>query len=264
MRVKASSASSGQDAAQDAAVPRPSGAPRVLLHGDMQFPDLTLSQILCRAGIRVSAIREEKSVLEVLDRLQPSVDLLMLHISDGPPQAIDALVRGVRAIPTLAETPILGFTRTSLDQSCLRLLRSLGMAGLVQEGASPEQVLFRVRLIVSQPPVFRRQHRRAPVSFPVSLVYQAESRPGHAIDLSVGGIRVATDWVAAINTELTVRFTLEEYEICVDACVAHTRPATSRMVAHELGLFFRNLDATADRLVLQEVARCLSQVDHVW
>lgn len=236
--------------------------PRVFLAQDMHFFRQSLARALREANLRVVLRPEDMNTLETLCVLSPVPDLLILPIQGNDPATLE-LVREIRATPGLQRVPILGVS--SLDRSGLDFeeLRRLGVKGLVDKRAIPEQVVFRVNQVLKpRADTHRRRFRRAPTYMPVDLVVGDGVRSEYALNVSCGGMLVTSAEPLEPNTDLKVRFRLpasgDEF-IEASGRVVYQQPGRDASAPYLLGLFFYPLAERDHEVVAREVERILGE-----
>ncbi len=234
---------------------------RIFVWEDLRFSRARVSDLLAAAHYQViKRDPEVRDLSEALSRLSPPPDLLLIPLGRLDPSML-AQVRELRSGSLLRQVPLLGVT--ALDRSDLRIeeLKTLGFAGIIDQGALPETLVFRVNRIVQEVDP-RRRHERAPTFLPVDIEVGGSVRTEYLVSLSVGGMRFTSATPLEPNTDFTARFRVcaaSEELIELHARVIHTQRRVDGLAPFEVGAFFQPLDAVAQRLIEQEVRRLLDE-----
>ncbi len=255
----AESAPAASGGAEVAPAARPA-RPRVFIAEDALFGRARLSRILDAEGFEVLRCSAMESVFERLGRERLPVDLLILPIRPGEPSDL-AFLRRVRDLPAMGEVPILGVT--TLDRGGLDLdaLRAVGVAGLMDKSAIPEEVVFRVNSLARGRTAYTRRYDRAPVFLAVDVEADGVVTSEYASTLSCGGMCLVSSRPLERNTEVHLRFRLTPDGPLVEAdarVLWQARFERDGQTLYRLGLFFYPLRADHKELVAREVARILS------
>ena len=232
--------------------------PCVVLDRDTAFYRVRLSTVLKGAQIDVFVAHPE-SVEKLVGAMKRVPDLVVHSLQSGLADFCVPL-RDLRATPGLEHMPILaivGLHHSGLD---LEELRALGVIGLVDKTATPEQILYRVNQIV-RTTHFRRRHERAPVFFPVDVEALGSQSSEYAIDLSPGGMRVTSECPIPENTEVRVYFCLGAERISAGCRVAHCQRGPTAAIPYQVGLFFTDIDPRLQDAIGREVARALAKLE---
>jgi hypothetical protein len=217
-----------------------------------------LVRLLTEAQIEVVEASCESGVSDALVRALP-LDLLILPI--GPKRCPRPdWFRSIHAHPGLEFLPILGALAGELDVDQLETLRMLGLAGVLDLGASAEQIMFRVSRVLRRDCLERRVHTRIPVAFDVTVDADGVVTTQRAESLSSGGLRLRSSLALEVNREIRLRFRPEPEmaSIRANARVVNCTPAAVGEGGHAVGVFFLDLSAS-DRMRLDSlVARRLA------
>ncbi len=234
--------------------------PRIFIAEDALFGRARLSRILDSEGFEVLRCSAMESVLERLSRERLPLDLLILPIRPGEASDL-AFLRRIRELPAMGEVPILGIT--TLDRGGLDLdaLRAVGVAGLMDKSAIPEEVVFRVNSLARGRTAYTRRYDRAPVFLAVDVEADGVVTSEYASTLSCGGMCLVSSRPLERNTEVHLRFRLSPDGPLVEAdarVLWQARFERDGQTLYRLGLFFYPLRADHKELVAREVARILS------
>jgi hypothetical protein len=217
-----------------------------------------LVRLLTEAQIEVVEASCESGVFDALVRALP-LDLLILPI--GPKRCPRPdWFRSIQAQPGLECLPILGALAGELDVDQLETLRMLGLAGVLDLGASAEQIMFRVSRVLRRDGPERRVHTRIPVDFDVTVDADGVVTTQRAESLSSGGLRLRSSLALEVNREIRLRFRPEPEmgSIRANARVVNCSLAAQGVGGHAVGVFFLDLCAS-DRMRLDSlVARRLA------
>lgn len=235
----------------------------MFVHEDLSFGRAQISQIVAEAGCEMAGGAWDGGLLDALGEVAPPLDLIVLSFRPEAPATLEAVAE-FRKQDWLSSIPVLGVA--SLDRSDLDFwqLRALGVAGLIDSGAPPEHVRFRIARVAYKGREGRR-FERAPCCIPVDVDIGGEQIAAYAVSLSVGGMGLACSQRIEPNTPLELRFSLDDdgEPISVSGRTVHLREVRRPSADYEVGLFFHQLtEGLAARLGLT-VSRLLSAWDTV-
>lgn len=236
------------------AVTSASGAaarPRIFLGEDTSFFRVRLSEILAREGFEVLAPEPGRSLAEALASPPPQLDLLILPVHPASEESF-GLLRAVRANPALAKLPILGVTPLNRSGLDLDALRALGIVGFVDKRTIPELLTFRINAIVRPGLACKRRFERAPSFFPVDLDADGCLSSEYGLNLSCGGLALASARPLDADTRVTLRFHLPPpRDVLIEVRGRVVRCARERDEAspYRLGICFETLDARVHELI---------------
>ena len=235
---------------------------RVFIAVEMHFFRVALSAILQDAGMDVIQPPHGGLSVHWLREISPPADMLILALQSG--FSAVGFIRNFRKVPEFEDTPILAIS--TLDRSGLDLneLRSLGVLGLVDKSATPEQLVFRVNQILSLAHQCERRYERAPVFLPVDLEVCGVVSTEYAISLSCGGLGVTSTQRLEPSTEVGVRFQLpiRRFEwIEAKGRIAYCRARPKTAPPFEVGLFFSEIDLRTEDLIRRQVKQSLAELD---
>jgi DNA-binding response OmpR family regulator len=233
------------------------GQPRVFVAHDVQIARLRLSQVLRGAGYDVVLKPDDVGLRAAVENESMPPDLFLLQIEPEDPSSLDA-IRDLRTGGFTSGTPILGVTAQGGADLDLDSLRRAGVAGIVDGGCIPEEVVSRVNRMLRAPHE-RRRHLRASMRTPVEITADNETTRETGISLSIGGMGIATTRPIGVNTFVRVRFTVPE---SVDEPIETEGRATYVLKAgaptQSFGMFFYPLRDRAAGLIRREVERLLA------
>jgi CheY-like chemotaxis protein len=232
---------------------------RILLVEDAGFSGGPLARILVRWNFEVVTAGRGDAAARAIEGLG-RVDLAVVALP-GSRDADAALLEALRALPALAQTPMLAVTRAGVGIVDCDALRRLGVVGVMGCDRSPENVAFRVGQILPLGSVAERRHFRVPVDFAVEVEAQGGRTQQRAENLSAGGIRLRSTVPLEVNATVGLRFRLPlhpDEAIALEGRVIHCAPAAGRDGAYTVGLFFRSIPPRGRTLVEVEIVRLLA------
>jgi DNA-binding response OmpR family regulator len=232
------------------------GQPRVFVAHDVRFARLRLSQVLRGAGYDVVLKPDDVCLRAAVEREAMPPDLLLVQIEPKDPASLDA-IRELRTSGLTNGSPILGVTaegRAGLD---LESLRQAGVAGVMDGGCVPEEVVSRVNRLLRAPHE-RRRHLRAAMRLPVEITAHGETTQETGISLSIGGMGIATAREIEVNTFVKVRFTVPEVDEPIGAEGRATYVLNAGGAEQSFGMFFYPLRDRALGVIQREVERLLA------
>jgi hypothetical protein len=214
-----------------------------------------LVRALAHADFEVVECGRKEGVTDALLRALP-LELVILPIH----ASVATQVRELRSRCGLAGLPILGALAGGMAMERLEELRGLGLAGVVEGKATPEQLRFRVQQILGRFGAERRAQARVAVELEVVVDAGGVASHEHADSLSAGGLRIRCIRMLEINQAIRVRFRPEPEGDWIDASarVVNALPPVSEGERRAFGVFFPDL-ADSDRMRLEDfVARQLA------
>lgn len=216
--------------------------PLLVLDRDDHFFRLGLSRILRGAGFETLDVGPEGALTAAVDRAGRLPAAFVVHFEEPASRGV-AAVRALRERRELARVPVLAITTLGRRGIDLAELRELGVVGVLDKRMIPEDVVDRVRRVLGGPPEGRR-FVRVPAFFPVDLEAGGVTSSEYARNLSVGGMGLLTSRPIAANTDVRLRFRIEEEERDVEVTgrVIYRRAAPGA-AEYELGIFFYPMEA---------------------
>lgn len=233
------------------------GKPRVLLAGDVSLRGASLSRALEEADFDVASCGCGSGIVEAANQFALGPDLIVVPIRPSDPLVLDR-IREIRASKQLLDTPILGVVDSHGSAEDRRRLRALGVVGLVDRGTSPAHLICRLNRIV-RPTHGRCLHERVPAFFSVELEANGRILKEYALSLSIGGMGVTSAVRLDPNTEVRLRFRLEDGGDPLEASgrVVYCHSGTERSPINEIGILFADLDVETRSRLEREVRNLL-------
>jgi len=233
---------------------------RVLVVEDGGFSARPLSEILERWSLDVVPLSGDGDGSAADD--ETPAQLAIVPLPDG--EAAAERLRRIRSHPRLAEVPILGVVTLAGSPLDCDGFRELGVIGVVDRGATPEQIAFRVGQAVLRPAGRACGQIRVPVDLPVELEAEGRATEERAENLSFGGIRVRSGRALEPNTDVVLRFCLPAQSsepIRAEGRVIHRHPNPEGDACHSLGIFFRSIEPRHREHLEAEVVRLMAGGD---
>jgi hypothetical protein len=186
-------------------------------------------------------------------------DIFMVSIQPSDPLALDR-IRELRASEQLLDTPILGIVESHGSTEDRRRLQAVGVIGLVDSSTSPAHVIFRLNRII-RPVHGQRLYERAPAFFPVELDAEQEVFREYALSLSVGGMGATSVRSFDPNTEVRVRFGLDDGggPVELSGRIVYCRSGPDCYPLNEIGILFVDLDLAIRSRLEAEVRGLLAR-----
>ena len=232
---------------------------RVLVVEDASFSARLVSRILERWSLEVLTTSEAAGLAP--DVGLPDLDLAIVALP-GDANAAAARLERIRSHPGLARIPILGVVPLEGSSLDYGRLREFGVMGVVDRGATPEQVAFRIGQATALGKDAARRHVRVPVDLTVELEVGGHVVEERAENLSWGGIRLRSGRPLELNTDVVLRFRLSEQStetIRAEGRVIHCHPHPELGGMHSAGIFFSSLEPRYRELIEAEIERLLER-----
>jgi DNA-binding response OmpR family regulator len=233
------------------------GQPRIFVAKDVRIASLRLSQVLRGAGYDVVLKPDDLELRAAVEKEDLPPDLLLLQVEPEDPSSLDA-IRELRTAESTSGTPILGVTAQGRSALDFDSLRRAGVAGVVDGGCIPEEVVSRVNRMLRAPHE-RRRHLRATTRTPVEVTAKGETTHEIAVSLSIGGMGISSARDIEVSTDLRVRFAVPEAihePIEVEGRATYVRNGGAG--TRNFGVFFYSPCDRAVGLIHREVERLLS------
>lgn len=181
----------------------------ILIADDSLFFRTKLSDILVEAGHKVRFARDGREVINEVKIDASGIDLLILDLQ--MPE-----VDGFGVLQWMEENgyrnrfPVLAITGVYEVGQVLERIKSLGAAGLMTKGFTPEQIIFRInRILFPEKAATGTSPRdRVPVSLPVDFVHGDVTRTGFLLNISETGTFLHTKVDMLTGSMLYLKFSI--------------------------------------------------------
>lgn len=226
----------------------------ILVADDSVFFRTKLSDILVDAGHMVHFARDVKDVMNSLTSGADSIDLVILDLQVPDIDGLGVL-QWMNDSGLSRKPPVLVTTGAYETGDLTLRLRSLGAAGLLSKGFTPEQVIFRVnKALFPENTAKINKWKRVPVSIPVDFTDGSRTRTGFFLNLSETGAFLYTKAELRRGPRLALKFVLpglgKVFEI-----IGNVKWATGEVHGKTLfggyGIVFNAISHT-DRQILRE------------
>ncbi len=183
-------------------------AKNIFIADDSVFFRTKLSDILVEAGHNVRFARDGRDVINELRINSRGIDLLILDLQMPDIDGFGVL-KWINDNDQKGKFPVLAVTGVFEPGEVMERLKTLGAAGLVTKGFTPEQILFRVnRILYPAKHAEGVPRTRVPVSIPADFSVGEITRTGYLLNISETGAFIHTKAELLIGARLTLKFSL--------------------------------------------------------
>lgn len=180
----------------------------ILVADDSIFFRTKLSDILVEAGHRVRFARDGRELVTEIKIDSAGIDLLILDLQ-MPDMDGFGVLKWINENGYRGKFPVLIITGVFEPGNIMEELRSLGAAGLMTKGFTPEQIIFRVnRILFPDKATSGNPRERVPVSIPVDFTLGDFTRTGFILNVSETGLFLHTKAELLVGAMLQLKFTL--------------------------------------------------------
>lgn len=177
----------------------------VLLADDSVFFRTKLSAILIEAGHKIWFASDGNEVIKSIEEGTEKVDLLILDLQMPNVDGF-AVLEWISKSRFSGTFPILVVTGVYEPDEVVERLQKLGAKGLMSKGFTPEQVLYRVNMLLFPDMAVTRANGRVPISVPVDFTLTDESYTGFILNISTSGLFLHTRMDMLPGSEIELKF----------------------------------------------------------
>lgn len=175
--------------------------PKILLADDTRLLLEICKSYLANSQVQVVTAQNGEEALETIKKERP--DLVVLDQNMPKMKGTDCCV-AMRGDPALKEIPVL-IISTSSSPADLEAFTQAGCNGFLAKPLIRQHFLAKVRAFL---PAVEQRMTRVPCRTPVTIEISGSSLSGISYDISSGGLYVATDCEAAVESGISLRFRL--------------------------------------------------------
>ena len=175
--------------------------PKILLADDTRLLLEICKSYLANSQVQVITAQNGEEALEITKKERP--DLVVLDQNMPKMRGVDCCV-AMRGDPALKNIPVL-IISTSSSKADIEEFMQAGCNGFLAKPLIRQHFLAKVRAFL---PAVEQRMTRIPCRTPVTMEISGSSLSGISYDISSGGLYVATDYQAAVESGISLCFRL--------------------------------------------------------